>query len=233
MLLSTLFQLVGLAASPLTTEYLIANDAHSELILKYLDSAAAEALARRDVNVEITIDARIPRLSKKATLRTLRRTSETGAVTYTTLDACGDVTVRREVIARYIAAESDARESDQNSITPSYYRFRFTRTVEQAHRRVAVFQLMPKRRRMGLFKGELWLDSQTGVPVHESGSFVKNPSVFVKRITFARDFEMQDGIAIPRQFVSTVDTRLVGRAELSVQFSDVQNRPQEEHRQCQ
>ena len=101
-----------------------------------------------------------------------------------------------------------------------------------------MFQLSPKRRRLGLFKGELWLDSQTGLPVHESVQFVKNPSVFVKRIVFVRDYQIRDGIAIPTQITSTVDTRLVGRAELSIQFSsvtshEIQNREEEAYLTCQ
>ena len=233
MLLATLFQLVGLAASPVRLEYLAPTDAHSELIRKYVDAVSSETQARRDIDVEVIIAARIPRLNLQAKLRALRSTSAKGTIAYTILDSCGDPLVKREVIARYLAAETEARESGEIAITPSHYKFRFTRTAEQAHRPVDVFQLYPKRRRLGLFKGELWLDSQTGLPVRESGFFVKNPSVFVRRIVFARDYEMQDGIAVPRQIISTVDTRLVGRAELSIQFSDVQNRPQEENRQCQ
>jgi hypothetical protein len=233
MLLATLFQFVGLAASPATLEYLAPNDAHSELIRKYVDAVSSETQARRDIDVEVSIAARIPRLNRQAKLRAQRSTSAKGTIAYTILDSCGDPLVKREVIARYLAAETEARKPGEIAITPSYYKFRFTRTVEQAHRPVDVFQLYPKRRRLGLFKGELWLDRKTGLPVRESGFFVKNPSVFVRRIVFARDYEMQDGIAIPRQLISTVDTRLVGRAELNIQFSDVQNRPQEENRQCQ
>ena len=233
MLLATLFQFVGLAASPVTLEYLAPSDAHSELIRRYVDAVSSETQARRDIDVEVTIAARIPRLNRQAKLRALRSTSAKGTIAYTILDSCGDPLVKREVIARYLAAESEAREPDEIAITPSHYKFRFTRTVEQAHRPVDVFQLYPKRRRLGLFKGELWLDSQTGLPVRESGFFVKNPSVFVRRVVFARDYEMRDGISVPSQIISTVDTRLVGRAELSIQFSDVQNRPQEVHRQCQ
>jgi hypothetical protein len=233
MLLATLFQFVGLAASPVTLEYLAPNDAHSELIRKYVDAVSSQTQARRDIEVEVTIAARIPRLNKQARLRALRNTSAKGTISYAILDSCGDALVKREVIARYLTAESEARESDEIAITPSHYKLRFKRTVEQAHRPVDVFQLYPKRRRLGLFRGELWLDSQTGLPVRESGFFVKNPSVFVRRIVFARDYEMQDGIATPRQIISTVDTRLVGRAELSIQFGGVQNRPQEEYRQCQ
>ena len=75
---------------------------------------------------------------------------------------------------------------------------------------------------MGLFKGELWVDGQTGMPVHESGQFVKSPSVFVKRIRFVRDYEIRDGVAILNYIESTVDTRLAGRAKLDVRYFDPQ-----------
>jgi hypothetical protein len=71
----------------------------------------------------------------------------------------------------------------------------------------------------GLFKGELWVDGQTGLPVHESGQFVKNPSAFIKRIVFARDYETRDGLNLPAHVHSTVESRLAGRAELDIRFS--------------
>ena len=86
-------------------------------------------------------------------------------------------------------------------------------------RAVAILQVSPKRKAVGLFKGELWVDSQTGMPVRESGQFVKSPSVFLKRIAFVREYEMAEGISIPKHIESTVDTRLVGRAELEISFS--------------
>jgi hypothetical protein len=58
------------------------------------------------------------------------------------------------------------------------------------------------------------------MPVREAGQFVKNPSVFLKKIEFVQDFEIQHGVAIPKHFAGTVDTRLVGRAELSIDFSN-------------
>jgi hypothetical protein len=72
-----------------------------------------------------------------------------------------------------------------------------------------------------LFKGELWLDAETCLPVRESGRLVKNPSIFLRRIEFVREFDIREGVAIPRSLESTVETRLVGKAELSVRFRNV------------
>ncbi len=220
LLIAALLRFAGLAASPLAVEYLPAEDFHSQLIRKYLDAMEHQSVAGQWVQVEVTIEAKLPKLNRQAELRALRSTSPTGTVAYQALDTRGDDMVKREVIGRYLAAESQASETNEVAITPSHYRFHFIRIVEQAGRRIHVFQLSPRQRRPGLFKGELWLDSQTALPVHESGRFVKSPSVFVKRIEFVRDYQIRDGVAIPDHMVSTVETRLVGRAELSVQYGD-------------
>jgi hypothetical protein len=220
MLLVTLLQWIGLAASPLSASYLTAANEDSEMIRKYLNAAQVQDTAQRGVAMEVTIEARLPKLNRQATLRTLRRVSRTGKITYETLDASGDGTVRREVIARYLSAESQERETDGIAITPSHYRFRLAGTVQQAGRRIHIFELTPKKKQVGLFRGELWVDGQTGLPVHESGQFVKSPSVFIKRIVFASDYETRNGLNIPAHISSTVESRIAGRAELDIYFSN-------------
>ena len=61
----------------------------------------------------------------------------------------------------------------------------------------------------------MWLD-ETGVVVRQSGYLVKSPSIFVKRITVTRETAIRDGLAEDRVTHVSVDTRLVGRAELTV-----------------
>jgi hypothetical protein len=58
------------------------------------------------------------------------------------------------------------------------------------------------------------------MPVRESGQFVKMPSVFLKKVEFTREYEIHDGIAIPKHLESKADVRLVGRAELNMDFSN-------------
>jgi hypothetical protein len=136
------------------------------------------------------------------------------------LDFSGDNTIKQEVITHYLAAESASRDPGAIAITPANYKFRYKGARQQDGREVRVFQITPREKRVGLFRGELWLDGQTGMPVREAGQFVKNPSVFLKKVAFVQEFELQDGVAIPKHFQGTVDTRLVGRAELSIDFSN-------------
>jgi hypothetical protein len=170
--------------------------------------------------MEVDIDARIPKLEKQGRFRALRRISRLGRITYKALGFSGDTTVKNEVITRYLSAESDARESGSIAITPANYKFKYKGWFEREGRHVAVLQVTPRKKLVGLFKGELWVDTASGMPVRESGNFVKNPSVFLKKIEFVRDYELRDGVAFPKHIESTVDARVIGRAELSINYSN-------------
>ncbi|MEQ1946111.1 MAG: hypothetical protein ABL995_02915 [Bryobacteraceae bacterium] len=217
------FAIVALAVVPLG---LSASDASDVLdadcrpiVDRYVDATHAQEKALRNVQMEVDIDAKLVKLQKHGRLTALRSISKIGRITYKALGFSGDTTVKQEVIARYLAAESEGRENGTISITPDNYKFKYKNTVDWYGRQVAVLQVSPRRKAVGLFKGELWVDSATGMPVREAGQFVKSPSVFLKKIAFVRDYELAGGIAIPKHIESTVDTRLVGRAELDINFS--------------
>jgi hypothetical protein len=198
----------------------VLDDANLEIVSRYMDATKTQQAALRGVQMEVDIDAKIPKLEKQGKLRALRKISKLGQITYKALGFSGDTTVKQEVITRYLQAESEARENGSIAISPQNYKFRLKATFERDSQKVYVFQLTPKKKVIGLFKGELWLDGATGMPVRESGEFVKNPSVFLKKVEFVRDYEIRDGVAIPSHIESTVDTRVVGRAELSILFTN-------------
>jgi len=83
-----------------------------------------------------------------------------------------------------------------------------------------IFQVTPKQKRENLFRGELWIDAKTYLKVQESGYLVKNPSILIKKVAFIRKYDIQDGISVPKQVLSVVDTRLVGKAELTIDFTN-------------
>jgi hypothetical protein len=200
------------------------NEANVEIVNIYLRTAGAQQAMLRGIQMDVEIEAKIPRLDKRGRLRAVRRISCTGQSTYEGLDFSGDNTVKVEVINRYLAAESQAGSLEGIAITPSSYRFRLKATLEQGERRIDVFQLTPRKKKVGLFKGELWVDGQTGAPVRLSGQFVKNPSVFIRRVVFVRDYETRDCVSVPTHISSTVDTRLAGRVELDIRFSNFRRR---------
>jgi hypothetical protein len=203
-----------------------ADDA-DEVVGRYLDASKIQQEALRGVQMDVDIDAELPKLKQKGKLKVLRMVSRVGKITYHKLgEFVGDQTVKNEVIERYLAAEQEGRENGSIAITRANYKFKLKSRITQkdqstqADRKIYVFELSPKKKKVGLFRGELWVDAATGMPVRESGELVKNPSIFLKKVEFVRNYEIQDGISVPVHIESTVDTRLVGTAELSINFSN-------------
>ncbi len=131
--------------------------------------------------------------------------------------------MKKQVINRYLAAEAEAQEDPSLAvaITPENYNFRYKGKVQLEGREAHLFEVSPKRKRQGVFRGELWIDAATYLRVQESGYLVKSPSFLLKKVAFTRTFEIRGGIAVPRQEQSFVDTRLgVGRAEMTIAFSN-------------
>jgi hypothetical protein len=209
-----------LVALPFASAMVAADDANLPIIAQYQASVKTQQAALRGAQMNVAIDAKLPRLEKQGKLIALRTISTLGKIGYKILGFQGDDTIKQEVIARFIQAEVEQTRSDDVAITPANYKFRHKGTLEQNGHRTEMFSIIPKKKRVGLFKGDLWLDAKTGMPVRESGVFVKTPSVFLKKVEFTQEYEIHDGIAIPKHLASTADVRLVGRAELNMDFTN-------------
>jgi hypothetical protein len=171
----------------------------------------------------VEIEASLPKLKKQGRLQALRRISSLGRITYEALRFEGDNTVKNNVIARYLTAEAQAQMEDQAealAVTPDNYKFKYKGVTAIDGRSAHLFQVTPRKKRVGLFKGELWIDDASHLRVQEAGVFVKNPSVFLKKIAFIRRYEIRDGLSVPLRTQSTVETRLVGKAQLNIAFSN-------------
>jgi hypothetical protein len=172
--------------------------------------------------MEVEIQASLPKLKKRGRLHGLRRISKLGRITYEHLAFEGDGTVKNQVIARYLNTEVDAHDEQSTALalTPANYKFSYKSKGMVDGRPAYLFSVSPRKKRLGLFKGELWMDAATYLPVLESGYLVKSPSIFLKRVAFVRRFEIRDGISVPRQIASTVNTRIWGTAQLEIDYSN-------------
>ena len=195
---------VGIAAT--------ADDANLPIIAQYQDATRTQQATLRGARMNVAIDAKLPRLEKQGKLIAQRTISTLGKITYKMLGFQGDDSIKQEVIARYIQAEMEAAKSDDIAITPANYKFRHKGSIEQNGVRTEMFQITPKKKRVGLFKGDLWLDAKTGMPVRESGQFVKTPSVFFEEggICARRLSDSGWRGRIPKHLESKADVRLVG-----------------------
>jgi hypothetical protein len=196
----------------------------NEIFARYQEAIRRQNDVRKDLAMDVTMEATIPKLKKHGRMNALRRISSLGKITYKILGFSGDDTVKKEVMARYMTAEVDAAQSkrDQIGITPENYEFKYKGQQEKETRLVHVFELKPRHKRLGLFKGELWLDPTSFLPIREFGRLVKNPSVFIKKMEFVRKYDIRDGVAYLVQLDSRTDTRIVGRADLHIDYGNFQ-----------
>ena len=187
-----------------------------------MSAMRAEQLRPQDLSMEMEIDAQLPRLRRSGRLQALKFISRLGQIVYRIIRFEGDETVKRDVIARYLTAEKEARSKLAGSmaVSPQNYRFKYKGTADWLGQTAYVFQVNPKQKRLGLYKGELWIDSNTYLPLREWGELVKNPSVFLKNVYFVRDYYIWEGHSIPRRIISDVSTRLVGKAQLTIWFNN-------------
>ena len=212
--LSVLFSSASLQAAPPG-----ADESDTAVLQRYLIASETQKAAMRGVRSDIDIEARLPKLKKEGRMHALRSISKLGQVTYRGLGFSGDATIKKDVIARYLTADVQAQGTGQDlSITPANYKFKFHGLQDQDGQSVYVFSVKPRKKQVGLFKGEIWLDPDTCMPLREQGRFVKNPSIFFKRMDFVRKYELRDGISRPQHIDSVVQTRIVGPVQISINF---------------
>jgi hypothetical protein len=168
--------------------------------------------------VALEIEASLPKLAQHGRLHAIRQLVAPGRPEYQALRIEGDRTVRQQVIARYLSAEAQAEAlpSDSVAVSPANYKFRYKGSIGSAETLAYVFEITPRRKRAGLIQGELWIDSASGLAVRKAGRLVKMPSVFLRRIDVAQDSYILNGEPYLRITNMAIDTRLIGRAELTI-----------------
>ncbi len=172
--------------------------------------------------MDMEIEAALPKLKKQGKFHALRHIADLGRITYQALRFDGDNIVKKYVIDKYLAAEADVQQGNLPSmaVTPENYKFKYRGRSEINGAVSYVFQVTPRKKRPGLFKGEIRIDSATYLRVQETGVLVKSPSIFLKRVSFVRNYAIYNGISVPRQVQSVIETRVAGKAELTIDYSN-------------
>ena len=197
-------------------------DPSEAIVENYCTAALAQAQRVQGATMEVEMDASLPSLKKHGRLHALRRISPLGLIRYDMARFEGDNIVNKEIITRYLTAEVEARkqQSPLVAVTPRNYKFKYKGLKTSEGRDVHVFEVTPRQKREDLFKGEVWIDARTYLKVQESGYLVKNPSMFLKKVAFIRKYEIRDGISVPVKVLSVAEVRFVGKAELTIDFTN-------------
>jgi len=193
----------------------------SENVLgRYVQASGKKVV--RGITMAAMFAGSLPKMGKSATVNARRLITRDGEVNYEITDRRGDNTVWKELILRYINGEMEnaGKDNSKVAVTPENYKFKYKGERERDGRIAHVFEVNPRKKRQGLFKGEVWIDAETALTVYESGRFVKSPSVFLKKVQFSREYAILDGLAVPKTMQTSIETRFWGLAQLDIQFSD-------------
>jgi hypothetical protein len=188
-------------------------------------------LGETDDNTTITAD--LPDAAKHGQYRLRRVYSAPKTLAFKTIGFVGDGFVKSNVIFRLLQSEADHVKKDQpgdTAITTANYKFSYKGTEQVDGRLTHVFQVKPRQKRAGLFKGKVYIDAYSAAMVRAEGRLVKSPSLFIKKIDFVQDYAQIGDFNLISHIHSVADTRLVGRAVVDITHDDYQVRTAEQLR---
>jgi hypothetical protein len=207
---------VTAATAPTSAETIVEN---------YCTATKLQADRLNGASMEVEISGIIPKLKKAGRMHALRHITAVGRVTYDALRFQGDDTVKRNVIAKYLQAEEQSNQDPSVAVTPDNYKFKYKGRTNLDGRDAHLFEVRPKKKRQGLYRGELWLDAETFLRVQEKGRLVKNPSMILRKVEFVRTYEIREGLSVPRQLQTVAETWLVGKTELTIDYTNFSMEP--------
>jgi len=191
----------------------------------YLERAQRQLSELGSTSDLMIVNAVLPESSQQARSEVRRKFSAPRSLVFTSVAFVGDAFVKTNIINRLLQSEVEHVEKGsgpQSAITAENYRFSYKGTDTLEGQPVHVFQVKPRQKRVGLFKGRIYLDAYNGSLRRTEGVISKSPSFFVKRISFTQDYADISGFSLPVHMHSEAQTRLVGKAIVDVQHQDYQ-----------
>jgi hypothetical protein len=179
-----------------------------------VNRSAAQATALAGYTAVTTIDAALPDSKQYGDFELRRQYTAPHTLKFKALHFQGDNFVKVNVIGRLLQSEVERQQKDQSSdiaINRRNYKVAYKKTETINGRVVHVFQLKPRAKRPGLFKGHIYVDALTGSLVRAEGRMVKSPSIFIKDIDFRQDYADSGPFTFPVRLHSEARVRLIGR----------------------
>jgi hypothetical protein len=191
----------------------------------YERRAALQGVFLASYSANTVIEAELPDQSQKGRYELLRTYSAPHTLKFKAINFTGDGFVKNNVIHRLLQSEVDhveKQEGPDTAISARNYKFNYKGVKEIDGHDVHVFEVKPREKRVGLFKGKIYIDRLTGTLRRAEGQAVKSPSFFVKKIEFVTDYADFGNFTFPVHLHSWAKTRLVGRAVVDVSIRDYQ-----------
>lgn len=165
------------------------------------------------------IEADLPDSAQHGRYELRRKYQAPRTLAFAAIHFDGDGFVKTNVIARLLQSEVDhvqKGEGAQTAITGDNYKFSWKGVDALDGRTFYRYQVKPRRKRLGLFKGFILVDAVTGHLRRAEGAMDKSPSLFVKKLEFVQDYADFGPFSLPVHVHSVAKTRLVGRAVVDI-----------------
>jgi hypothetical protein len=165
------------------------------------------------------ISVELPDMSRRGEFELRRLYVAPKTLEFTPLRFTGDDFVKTNVIARLLQSEVTRLQNLQpfaTAINQANYTISFRETTQIDGRLVHAYQLKPRKRRVGLFEGRIFLDAFNGNLVRKEGRLVKTPSFVLKKVEFAQDYTDIGGFTFLEHTHSAVSTRMIGRTVVDI-----------------
>ena len=191
-----------------------------ELALQFVQKHAEwQSQALSAYSDEVEVDAQLPDTSQKGDFRLIREYTSPNGLSFKPLAFTGDDFVKHNVITRLLQSEVEhvqKQEGPQTALSAANYKFSYKGSETLEGHEVHIFQVKPRKKVPGLFKGKIYVDAFTGSLRRAEGTVVKPPSFFIKKIEFVQDYDDVNGFNFPVSMHSTAWTRVVGRAVVNI-----------------
>jgi hypothetical protein len=194
----------------------------------YQQRSAQQASALAAYSSVTVIRAELPDTSQQGEFELQRKFQAPHTLQFTPMHFTGDGFVKSNVITRLLQSEVDHVEKDDPALTAistANYKFSYKGATRIGDVLVHVYQVKPRKKRPGLFKGRVYLDAHTGALLRAEGSVVKSPSFFVKHIEFVQEYADVESFTLPVHVHSEANARILGRTIVDIVHRDYQPVP--------
>lgn len=193
------------------------------VIRRYQDQSF-RLLAYTDQTV---MTADLPDYKQRGEYELTRQYSAPNSLRFTPVRYTGDGFVKNNVLVRLLQSEVDHVEKQQGAdtaITDANYKFSHKAVETIDGRLVYVFHVKPRKKRVGLFKGKIYVDPYRGELVRAEGEMAKSPSLFIKNLQFVQDYTDIGGFSLPAHLHSVAKVRIIGRTIVDIFHRDYKTR---------
>jgi hypothetical protein len=167
--------------------------------------------------------ADLPSTRQKGEYELKRSYSAPGTVKFTPVKFVGDSFVKTNVLIRLLQSEVEHASKNDGSLTAisgANYKFSHKTSEVMDGRLVHVYQVRPHKKRVGLFKGKVYIDASNGALLRAEGTMVKSPSVFIRKVEFVQDYADIGGFMLPTRLHSVSKVRILGKTIVDVFHRD-------------